>query len=90
MVKKRSIVKRRGQRERYDERKVYASIYAAALNCHYTEQKSEKIAKDITKKIKSWIKTKKDITSEEIRDQILKHIKDKNVKLMYTHHLDLS
>ena len=90
MVKKRSIVKRRGQRERYDERKVYASIYAAALNCHYTEQKSEKIAKDITKKINSWIKTKKEITSEEIRDQILKHIKDKDVKLMYAHHLDLS
>ena len=90
MVKKERIIKRRGNQEKYDERKVYASIYAAALNCHYSEQKSEKIAKDITKKINSWIKTRKEITSEEIRDQIIKNLKDRDVKLMYKHHLDLS
>ena len=90
MVKKESIIKRRGHREKYDERKVYASVYAAALNCHYSEQKSEKIAKEITKKINSWIKKRKEITSEEIRDQIIKNLKDRDVKLMYKHHLDLS
>ena len=90
MVKKESIIKRRGNQEKYDERKVYASIYAAALNCHYSEQKSEKIAREITKKINSWIKTRKEITSEEIRDQIIKNLKDRDVKLMYKHHLDLS
>ena len=90
MVKKESVIKRRGYKQKYDERKVYASIYAAALSCHYGERKSEKIAERVTKKINSWVKTKTNITSSEIRDQILKNIKDEDVELMYRHHLDLS
>ena len=87
---KKHVVKRRGHQEHYDERKVYASCYAAALNCHYDEKKSEKIAKGIAKKITSWIKNKPVVTSDEIRDKIIDSLKDEDVKLMYKHHLDLS
>ena len=90
MGKKESIIKREGHEEDYDERKVYASIYAAALNCEYDRPKSEKIAREVTKKINSWVKIKKGATSDEIRDQVLKHIKDKDVNLMYKHHMDIS
>ena len=89
--KKECIIKRKGHKEVYDERKVYASIYSAALNCHYDEKKSEKIAERAAKKITPWIKkSKKCIDSNEIRRQVLHNLKDKDVALMYKTHLDLS
>ncbi len=84
------VVKRRGFNEHYDEKKVYASCYAAALNCHYSEKKAEEIASKVTRKVTSWIKGKSFVTSDEIRDQIINNLEDKDVALMYKHHLDLS
>ena len=84
------IIKREGHKEKYDQRKTYASVYAAALNCHYSDIKSEKIAKSATIKINSWIRNKKLVYSEELREQILKIITDRDVELMYRHHYDLS
>ena len=86
----RCIVKRKGHLEHYEERKVYASVYAAALNCHYSEKKSKKIAKQVARKITLWLDGKKHITSNHIRKEIIKNIGDSDVKLMYEHHLDLS
>lgn len=89
---KKHVVKRRGFNEHYDEKKVYGSCYAAALNCHYGEKKSEEIASKVTKKVTLWIKGKSFVTSDEIRDQIVNVLSDidKDVAIMYKHHLDLS
>lgn len=90
------VVKRKGHTEHYDEKKVYASVYSAALSCHYSETKSEKIADKITSKINSWIKSevkkKKCVLSYAIRDKVYENLNkiDKDVALMYKHHLDLS
>ncbi len=86
---KKHVVKRKGHKEIYDEKKVYASVYAAALNCHYSEQKAERIAKEVMKKVNLWINKKTAINSEEIREQVIRSLKDKHVALMYKHHLDL-
>jgi len=88
----RHVVKRKNIQELYDSKKVYASVYAAALNCHYGERKSEKVALDVMKKINSWVKSRKVINSTSIRDEVLKELDkiDKDVALMYRHHLDLS
>ncbi|MBI2449543.1 hypothetical protein HYV49_04575 [Candidatus Pacearchaeota archaeon] len=86
---KKHVVKRKGLREIYDEKKVYASVYSAALNCHYSEQKAEGIADKAKKSINSWIKNKSFVSSDEIRYKIIKVLKDKHVALMYKHHLDL-
>ncbi len=88
---KRHIVKRKGKLEAYDEKKVYASVYAAALNCHYSEKESEKIASHILKKVSSWTRKHLLIDSRDLRDRILLHLKkkDKHVALMYKHHLDV-
>ena len=83
------IVKRKGHEEEYDPKKVYASVYAAALNCHYTEEDAEKMAEEVTKKTDAWIKKKKAITSHHIRDQIYFSIKEKEVAMMYREHLDI-
>lgn len=84
------IVKRKGEKEHYDERKVYASCYAAALNCEYREKKAERLASEIAKKVTSWIKKKKIVHSSEIREKVILLIKEKDVVLMYKSHLDIS
>jgi transcriptional regulator NrdR family protein len=85
------VVKRHGSKEAYDQRKVYASCYSAALNCHYSEIESEKLANYVMKKVNVWVKGKKNVSSVEIRKEIIKHLypKDKDIVLMYKHHLDL-
>ena len=83
------IVKRHGISETYDQKKVYASVYAAALNAHYTEKKAEELANEVMKKVSAWAKSEESVFSVEIRYQILKHIADEDVSLMYTHHLDV-
>jgi len=84
-----AIVKRRGHTENYDERKVYASVYAAALCCHYTETQSERIANAVTSSVTQSAKKHRVLQSSMIRAIVLDHITDKEVKLMYKHHLDV-
>ncbi len=86
------IVKRRGHKEKFDERKVYASCYAACLSAHLTHPQAEKICKRVTTDIKQWIAKKKAVTSHEIfletANLIKKH--NKNAAFMYATHRDIS
>ncbi len=88
------VVKRKGHLEEYDEKKVYASVYAAAIICEYGEKKAEKIPIGGTKKVNIWFnkeaKKKKCVNSSEIRDFIISNLKDEDTKVIYKHHLDLS
>jgi len=90
MKNKKCIIKRKGHEEVYDEKKVYASVYAAALNCEYGEEKSERIAKKIMGKISALVKKGKCTSSEDIRNKVIELLDDKDVSLMYKRHLDLS
>ena len=94
MDKTKCVVKRKGNLEPYDEKKVYASVYSAALICEYPEKKAEKIALEVMKKVNSWFakesKRKKCINSSRIRESVLKNLKEEDVALVYRHHFDLS
>ena len=83
------IVKRKGHKERFDEKKVYGSVYAACASAHYDEAKCEKTADEITKKIKKFIKNKKEIKSADIREKIESELKkkDKELAFFYEQHL---
>ena len=83
------VIKRHGHTEHYDEKKVYASVYAAALNCHYPEGQAEQIASYVMGRINAWVHKRTAIDSREIRNQILSDIYDEDVALMYKHHLDI-
>ena len=87
---KKHIVNRAGRKEKYDEKKVYASVYAAALNCEYGEREAEVIAKQAMQKVNALVGKKSLVNSKDIRSAVLKHLKDRDVALMYKHHLDLS
>ncbi|MBI2651889.1 hypothetical protein HYX00_00355 [Candidatus Woesearchaeota archaeon] len=83
------IVKRKGHKETFDERKVYGSVYAACASAHCDEVKCEKIAEEVTEKIKRFIKNKKETKSTEIRKKIESELKkkDKELAFFYEQHL---
>ena len=65
-----TIVKRHGHRERFDERKVYGSVYAACASAHYRERQCENLAADVSKKIKTFLRGKATISSNVLRKKI--------------------
>lgn len=83
------VVKRRGRSVEYEDKKIYASVYAAALNCHYAEQDAETTAELIRRHINVWISDKEIVTSDQIRDEILRALADDDIALMYKSHLDV-
>ena len=83
------VVKRKGHKEMFDEKKVYGSVYAACASAHYDEMRCEKIAEKLTKKIKKFTKIKKEIQSTEIRKKIENELKkrDEELAFFYEQHL---
>ena len=86
------IVKRKGHEEHFDERKVYASCFAACLNVHMGKHDAEKCAEKATADVKKSIKRKKEITSDQIFKEVIKALKkyDKDAAFMYETHRDIS
>lgn len=84
-----AIVKRRGHTEKFDEKKVYGSVYAACASAHCAEMLCEKTAEEITKRVKQFIKKKKEVHSGEIRRKIETELKkiDEELAFFYEHHL---
>lgn len=89
MKKNTVIVKRRGHKEKFDERKIYGSVYAACISAHYNEGQCEKVAEEITKKVKKILWGKKEIKSVEIRMKIISELKKKNKELAFFYELNL-
>lgn len=86
------IVKRRGHKEKFDERKIYASCYAACMSCHIDHQEAEKLSEKVTKELKSWIRNKKAVNSHQISMEVTKRLRkyNKHAAYMYETHLDIS
>lgn len=86
------IVKRRGHRERFDERKVYASCYAACLSSHMAHERAEVIAGNVTRIINKWVRTKATVTSGQVFREIGRVLAryDRDAAFMYRHHRDIS
>ncbi|HIK00563.1 TPA: hypothetical protein H1016_03420, partial [archaeon] len=83
------IVKRKGHREIFDERKVYGSVYAACASMHYPERHCEVTAAHVTRLIKKWAKPKRTISSVAIRKKVASELKkkDKELEFFYEYHL---
>lgn len=86
------IVKRKGHKEIFDERKVYASVFAACLSAHLDKEEAEINANLVTKAVKEWLDEKEDITSDQIfkkAGEELEHL-NKDASFMYKTHRDIS
>lgn len=86
------IVKRKGHKEPFDPRKVYASVYAACRNAHLDEQKSEKIAEQVSAQIQEWIDEKPEVSSQEIFVETAAKLKKQHpdAAFLYETHRDLA
>jgi transcriptional regulator NrdR family protein len=82
------VVKRAGHTEPYDERKLYASIYAACLSVREHPGSAELIAKEVVEEFGKWLVNKHEITSNDIRRKAAEHLKVINPDAghMYLHH----
>ena len=86
------IIKRRGHKEPFDERKVYASVSAAARNCHLDERTAEKIAETVLVGLREWLADKSQIPSVHIFEKVIELLNKENgeVAFMYHTHRDVS
>ncbi|MEK6936740.1 MAG: ATP cone domain-containing protein [Nanoarchaeota archaeon] len=87
------IVKRKGHKEKFDEKKVYGSCYEATLSCcNFDKRQTEKICEQVTKDVKKWIKSKKTVTSNDIFKQAIKSLKkhSKEAAFMFETHRDIA
>lgn len=86
------LVKRRGHKEKFDEKKSYASVFWACKSSHLEAAKCELISGKVTKSLKEHLKNKKEIDSNEIFEficlELEKHHKDS--AYMYKTHRDIS
>jgi transcriptional regulator NrdR family protein len=82
------IVKRKGHTEPYDERKVYASVFAACQSVREPSGSSELVADKVVKDVNEWIEKKHEVTSNDIRRQASKHLSVYNLDAghMLLHH----
>lgn len=89
---KKHIVKRHGHTERFDERKVYASCYAACLSAHLHHEHAEKVCEKVVRDIKKWIVKKEQVTSQQIFHETAKLIRKHHTHaaFMYATHRDIS
>lgn len=87
------IVKRTpGHSEPYDERKLYASIYASCLSVRTPVGEAELTAERICKDIDPWLISKEEITSSDIRRKAAEHLAVYNphAAYMYKQHRQIS
>ena len=87
------IVKRgTGDCERYDERKVYGSVYAACYVVRRRERECEKAANRIAKKMSRLVRKKKKIASSVIARTVASELRkyDVHAAFMYETHRDVS
>lgn len=69
------IVKRgRGHSEPYDERKLYASVYASCLSVRAPVGEAELTAERVCCNLQTWLSKKQEVTSGDIRRKAAEHL----------------
>lgn len=84
-----TIVKRSlGHNETYDERKLYASIYASCLSVRTPVGAAELTAERVCHDLLAWLDHKTEVTSADIRRQASEHLHayHQDAAYFYKHH----
>lgn len=86
------VVKRAGHLEKYDERKLYGSVYSACAETGKNERECEKTAGKVCKQVSSWMSKSKCVSSGDIFRQVVAYLSklDKDAAFMYETHRDIS
>lgn len=86
------IVKRKGHTEKYDERKVYASVYAACLVLRMSDEEAELIANLIAHDVSREFRKTHEVTAHAIHNFVVTELKkyNKDAAYIYDTHKDIS
>ena len=86
------IIKRKGHRESFDERKVYASCYAACLNAHRPKERAEEICGNVAASVRKWIHDRAEVDSDTLFRKITEVLTmhDADAAFLYETHRDIS
>ena len=86
------IVKRKGHKEPFDPRKIYAAVYASCRNAHLSEMLSENIADNVQKRLEEWVEEKQEVSSDEIFKQTITVLKElhPDAAFLFETHRDIS
>ena len=86
------IVKRKGHKEPFDDRKAYGSVYWACASAHVGKGDCERIASKVVKALDNFIDNKKEVDSSDLftflGNELEKHHKD--AAYMFRSHRDIS
>ncbi len=77
------IVKRGGHMEPYDMRKLYASVYTAAVALREPAGAAELIAEAVVETVDQWLAKKHEVTSNDIRRVAHDRLKTINPAVAY-------
>jgi transcriptional regulator NrdR family protein len=86
------LVKRKGHTEEFDERKLYASLFAAVTSLRISDEEAETICHMVTHEVKDVIKDKKEVTAHLLHSEAAKILKkyQPDAAYLYSTHKDLS
>ncbi len=85
------VVKRHGQEEPFEEKKLYGSVYAAALNAHHDDQTAEEMANDVLTHVQEWLQERHEVTAKELRKTVKQELEkmDEDVAMLYDTHMEI-
>lgn len=61
------VVKRKGHKEKFDERKLYASVYNACISVRSSDEQAENLAGIVAHELKQHYSDREQVSSVELR-----------------------
>lgn len=86
------IIKRKGHKEPFDERKLYASVYAACTTLRVSDEEAETISQMVTDEMKEEFKNTEEIASDRLQKSTAQSLQKyhPDAAYIYKSHKDLS
>ncbi len=86
------IVKRKGHKEKFDARKIYASVFAACMVLRMKDEEAELIAHMVSDEVEKELKDLKQMEAHKIHKLVTKNLGkyNPNAAYIYDTHRDIS
>lgn len=86
------IVKRKGHREEFDPRKIYASVYSACAALRMSDKEAELIADTVSAEVEKKVKYMHEISTRVLHRQVVNILSEysADAAYLYDSHRDIS